>query len=328
MPPYEPFDPSVRPVDLWSRSCRTRLSIPTFKKAELDDRRRQDGSPGHRLIPTKRDDRIPILLIKRQTGSNDDRATMFHGYTIIFPKGWAMALLPSFIYCGVKLAGVKEGQILHREAGIPSFPEHFGAVCRAGQRYEDDVAVEAERRWLKRPPGKRTDYATLKVDWPFKPDWTAVLLVCCSFVQEILLANLQEDFEHEEHDANDLREFRPWLLDQSLVPFLARLARSSDPARSLLSAVNTFRQRREMDPIPAGHRSAMLKACLCHVRVDVLGRGSPSDQAMIYKVDPAERSQWLQALDAVQASASSSHLEQVSAPHGSLLISSSARRDN
>lgn len=115
------------------------------------------------------------MIIKRQVGSNDERDAMFHGYTMLFPKGWSMALLPSFVYCGVKLTGVFEAEVQHREAGVPSFPEHYGSVCPAGARHEDAKAKEGERRWLRKPPGKRIDFTALSVDYPFKPEWGRLL---------------------------------------------------------------------------------------------------------------------------------------------------------
>lgn len=119
------------------------------------------------------------MIVKRQVGSDQERNAMIHGFTILFPKGWSMALLPSFVYCGVKLSGAFEAEVQHREAGVPSFPEHFGSVCSAGKQYEAAKAKEAERRWLRKPPGKRTEFSALSVDHPFKPDWDKILWVRC-----------------------------------------------------------------------------------------------------------------------------------------------------
>lgn len=171
------YHPAMQRAELWSETCRMQLSRPTFKKAELDERRRQAGLPGRRLTPTEHDDCVPILIVKQQVGSDEDRNAMFHGYSILFPKGWSMALLPSFVYCGVKLTGMFEAEVQHREAGVPSFPEHYGSICSAAIQYEDAKAKDAERRWLRQPPGKRIDFLALRVDHPFRPDWSRVLRV-------------------------------------------------------------------------------------------------------------------------------------------------------
>jgi ribonuclease P/MRP protein subunit POP1 len=65
----------------------------------------------------------------------------------------------------------------YREAGVPSFPEHYGAVCPAGTQWEAEQARAAETRWLRKPPGKRPEYSTLGTKWPFKPDWSALVRV-------------------------------------------------------------------------------------------------------------------------------------------------------
>lgn len=56
---------------------------------------------------------------------------------------------------------------------------------------------------------------------------------------------------------------------------------------------------------------SLFEDCLCHLRIDVLGRGSPSDMAMVYKVGADERSKWLQALEEVRGNPDSSSSEQV-----------------
>lgn len=100
-----------------------------------------------------------------------------------------------------------------------------------------------------------------------------------------------------------------------MVSILERLSRSKDPAASLLSAVNTFRQRRGMGKISKDHAESLYRSCLCHTRIDVLGRGSPADMAMIYSLSGDERSRWLQALEDVKTNSDSHSSEQVSA-HG------------
>lgn len=214
------------------------------------------------------------MLIKRQVGTIEERNATFHGFSVVFPKGWSMALLPSFAYCGAKLVGISESEVQHREAGVPSFPEHYGSVCLAAKDHENAQAKEAERRWLRKPPGKRTEFSALNVGHPFKPDWNELI--------------------NPNGTMLDL-----WLLESALGHILERLAHSEDPAVSLLAAINTFRRRRGMHPIPDEDAASLFQSCLCHVQVDVLGRGSPSDMAMIYKMSAEERSKWLQALDKV-----------------------------
>jgi len=86
-----------------------------------------------------------------------------------------MAFLPSFVHCNARLGGLVERRNQYREAGLPSFPEQYGAVCCAGTTWEAEEASAAETRWLRKPPGKRPEYSTLGTQWPFKPDWPALV---------------------------------------------------------------------------------------------------------------------------------------------------------
>lgn len=180
--------------DLWKEDLRDRVSRPAYTKAELDTRRYkvccrcgagltlQMASPGSKLLPTSKDDRIPINLLKRtiQSSGADGASSAFHGFTLLIPKGWAMAFLPSFLFCRARHIGLQERRVQYREAGAPSFPEHWGAICAAGAEWERTQAQEAQTRWLRKPPGKRPQYSTLGTRYPFRPEWPELLTVSTS----------------------------------------------------------------------------------------------------------------------------------------------------
>jgi ribonuclease P/MRP protein subunit POP1 len=101
-----------------------------------------------------------------------------HGFTLLLPAGWSQYLLVAFAYAGALIAGLRERQSQSREAGVHNFPEHYGAVCDAGGKWEDDKAKEEQRRWDRKPPGKRANWEALGMRWPFKPDWAGLAQVC------------------------------------------------------------------------------------------------------------------------------------------------------
>ena len=80
-----------------------------------------------------------------------------------------MPILQSIVYSGTLIGGLRERQAQFREAGQPSFPEHYGSTCAAGTRWEIDRAEEDAERWNRKPPGKRSSSPT------FKPDWNRIL---------------------------------------------------------------------------------------------------------------------------------------------------------
>lgn len=102
-----------------------------------------------------------------------------HGFTLLLPAGWSQYLLVAFAYAGALISGLRERQSQSREAGVPNFPEHYGSICVAGMQWEADKAKEEERRWNRKPPGKRPNWDVLGTRCPFKPDWTGIILVCC-----------------------------------------------------------------------------------------------------------------------------------------------------
>lgn len=88
-----------------------------------------------------------------------------------------MHLLQSIVYTGTLVGGLAERRSQHREAGVPCFPEHYGAVCRAGRESQRIKGGEEEARWARKPPGKRPEWDSLGTRDPFLPDWREIMKV-------------------------------------------------------------------------------------------------------------------------------------------------------
>jgi ribonuclease P/MRP protein subunit POP1 len=166
-------------TELWDADVRAQLAKPRWKKSALDARRQQQQVPGTRLSAAVNDDRVPVILMKStiQSKTPGQDAAGFHGWTLVVPHGWSMAFLPSFIYCNARLAGVVERRNRSREAGVPSFPEHYSSVSHASGAWETQQSQEDQVRWLRKPPGKRPEFSVLGTKWPFRPVWNEVLSV-------------------------------------------------------------------------------------------------------------------------------------------------------
>jgi ribonuclease P/MRP protein subunit POP1 len=85
-------------------------------------------------------------------------------------------------------------------------------------------------------------------------------------------------------------ELRPWLLTIPLIRYIDKLT----PAR-LLEVINAFRKERGMAVLPGSEADELWNTGLVHVRVEMVGRGSPGDNAIIYSLDEDERSLWVNA---------------------------------
>ncbi|GMK55217.1 hypothetical protein CspeluHIS016_0202730 [Cutaneotrichosporon spelunceum] len=283
--PWETLQtPNGVSTDLWDTDVRAKLSKPRWKKSDLDTRRHQLDVPGTRLSATVNDNRVPVLLVKStlQSKTAGQEASGFHGWTLLVPHGWSMAFLPSFVYCNSRLAGVVERRNRSREAGVPSFPEHYSSVCHASDAWETQQSQEDQVRWLRKPPGKRPEFSVLGTRWPFRPVWSEVLADAGGT-------------SAEEAVTNGEAEFRTWLFNVALVPCLPTLVAAEDPAARLLECVNVFRQRRGLSQLPLSVMQELFTTALCQVQVEMIGRGSPSDMATITELDATERNIWLGA---------------------------------
>lgn len=226
----------------------------------------------------------------------DHQSSAFHGYTLLFPRGWSMAFLPSFIFCNVRLVGLSERRVQYREAAVPSFPEHYGAVCPAGVAWEEELALSEQQRWLRKPPGKKPEYSTLGTKWPFKPDWPAVLSVCSGGIQELTVSQSSTHSDVDETSVPNV-DIRPWLANPILGRHVNQLNGPAEPSSRALAALNAFRRNRGLVALEAERAEDLLRSGVCHVEVNIIGRGSPSDMAMLYALDSEERTRWLDAYE-------------------------------
>ncbi|GFZ46872.1 hypothetical protein JCM24511_04092 [Saitozyma sp. JCM 24511] len=290
--------------DIWDSDTRDSVSKPRYKKSDLDLRRHRLGLPGTRLRAYAQDDRIPILLVQRSVRSgsapnaHDADAEAFHGFTLIMPRGWSQYFLNSFAYAGCLVTALEERRAMYREAGRSCFPEHFGASCLAGLKWEEDKAREEERRWKRRPPGKRAEWDKLGTRWPFKPDWKAIISGCKSDAPD---RDAPIDEEASINAAPALPSVSttptnsPWLLPDTFLPMLRPMSTTASPATQLVKAINAFRSQRALAPMPSSRAETIFDTAILHVRVEVLGRGSPGDMAEIHALDSEERGLWIDA---------------------------------
>ncbi|WWD17028.1 hypothetical protein CI109_101465 [Kwoniella shandongensis] len=263
---------------LWDENLREDLSKATFTKFQLDARRHRLGVPGSKLNPLAQDDRIPILLIRRTVLSpvNPNTSESFHGFTLLLPPGWTMYLLSSLVYSNTLIGGLNERKVQYREAGLPSFPEYYGEVCEAGKKWEITKAETERERWSRKPPGKRVQWESLSTRNPFQPDWTEVI-----------------KGSKDGKDPTPAQTIKPWLLTSPFTQHL-KLTTSAD---DILAMMNAFRTQRKMPSLAKEKATELFETALVHVEINLLGRGSPGDMAMIYNLPADLRDEWIAAYE-------------------------------
>lgn len=177
---------------------------------------------------------------------------------------------------------------MHREAGIPSFPEHYGDVCQAGSEWERTKADEEKARWDKKPPAKRPQFSAKGTTNPWIPNW-----------REMLIPHDEESMLNAgQAGAEASAPTRPWLFTGPIRRYINALhGRGPEPQDTLMTVINAFREQRSMPTLPPSSADSLYSSALVHVRLEVECRGSPGDMAIIYALPLDERQRWLDAKD-------------------------------
>lgn len=100
---------------------------------------------------------------------------------------------------------------------------------------------------------------------------------------------------------------RPWLVTSPLTEYIEAMSVSADVPGKLLAIINAFRAKRAMFILSTSSASDLYSSALVHVRVNMLGRGSLEDMAVLYALSRDERGAWLQAHGLDRASGRARH---------------------
>ncbi|KAK7048302.1 ribonucleases P/MRP protein subunit POP1 [Favolaschia claudopus] len=276
--------------ELWEESIRQTLRKPRYKKKDLDERRSKNLVPGTPLAPLRQDARVPLLLIQRSvergTTAND---LALHGWTVLFPAGWAMPFFSSLTFTGTRVAGQRERQTQAFEAGTAYFPRDY-PPCPSYDAYITEQATEEQARWTRTPPAKRVNYEKLGTRSPWTPDWGVVL-----GIEKPPVTTADPTLVPTQREVEDTTaQGQPWLLRGSDVHSLVGRLMAADAntrPQLLLNEVNALRGKRTFAPLKV-EPEAILKGALVRVIITPCTRGSPQDLALIYIIDDAEAQGW------------------------------------
>lgn len=97
----------------------------------------------------------------------------------------------------------------------------------------------------------------------------------------------------EEAALNGEPSTHPYLLPH---PFTAHLEASLTPSK-LLKNINTFRSQRGLSALPSARQAKLFREAVLHVELNVVGRGSPGDMAVICGLTEEERKAWIGAYE-------------------------------
>ncbi|KAH0832348.1 hypothetical protein J3R83DRAFT_13364 [Lanmaoa asiatica] len=298
--------------EIWDEEKRGTLKKPKYKKKDLDDRRSKNLVPGTPLNPLRQDDRIPILLIQRSvepcpstsSTSQPENTRGIHGWTLLFPAGWAMAFLSSLLYTGTRFAGQRERTKQFFEAGVSGFPNDYPVVS-AYDIVANDRAEQEKARWERTPPAKKPNYEKLGTRSPWRADWGVVLgLEKPTATQtsrsrgqgkEGLVTTQREtppDPDAMQVDEESSDSVQPWLLRGPQVSTM--LSNAFITPGQFLGEINKLREKNHITPLDASLSAEdLMRSALLMVRAKMIQRGAPTDMANIYKMDDPEARKWI-----------------------------------
>lgn len=253
----------------WRKSDATAAAAaapkPRQTKAQLDRRRSRLLIPGQRLTPViGLDESLPLALVQRTYGgggSGGEEDDALHGWTVLAPRGWGMAIWMSFVHGGARVAGLEQMDQVAHESLAPRFPADWPLLADDVRgSYEREWTTEKMERWVRRPPLKRADYARLGN----------------TTVEHALESDLRKILRGADDDDDE-----PWLLfgrPLSLVgDALAQFVRegNAQSTADVLKACGEVIARE-------WHKDAEAQDAVVRVCIEPVSRGTVSENAMIY----------------------------------------------
>ncbi|KAK4054007.1 Ribonucleases P/MRP protein subunit pop1 [Microbotryomycetes sp. JL221] len=206
-----PSSEIARIESFWSRSTRTKLRKPTFKKHELDERRSKNLIPGTRLTALAQDDRIPVLLIQRSLSSStssstssvqDDVHALF-GWTLIVPSGWGSAFWSSLVFTNTRVGGIEQIQQQDFESSRLNFPNDFIGSKLIWKQFELNQTIELKEFWKRRLKSNRINFKKNQIEKPWEINLIELRDLMLKRFELILDDQVQVESSRKKDDEHD-----------------------------------------------------------------------------------------------------------------------------
>lgn len=274
------FKVSGQPSELFVKGAYP----PRYSKGEIDSRRAKLPVSGARLLPTSRDDKVPIIVLCRVSAFG--RKT----YTVIVPRGWSGAFWLSLVHPGTRVLGQSQLHSLQFDKKIPTFPYDW-AGTPAFEQWASVDSLKAYEAWRRTPPAKRFNPATSGVRWCFGGPglWREIVKSgkSCKGFSEIYTSRNGTEEKSDDTKicrADSVQIFQePWLFvdpSQSYISDLCEVIGSHHSSKSYLLQV--------------------LSSALVCVKLTACRRGTFSKWDEVHLMDYENSKSWYDALRQVQ----------------------------
>jgi ribonuclease P/MRP protein subunit POP1 len=215
----------------------------------------------------------------------------------MLPPSWSMPFLSSLVHTGTRVVGLSARHHQRLESRSPHFPDDYIGV----PAYTDMVTGRAKierAKWERIPKGKRVNFEALGVTHPWLSDWDGLV---GSPPSGAILADLIPT----ERVVEESPVRKPWLFSFSEIDQLIRDAADSQQDSGIqvfAERINFHRARRGLPTIDDDLIPELFDSALVNVHVDMLGRGNPSDRAILYGCNTQEEmSGWVAAIESQRA---------------------------
>ncbi|RIB06529.1 hypothetical protein C2G38_2046720 [Gigaspora rosea] len=255
---------------------------------------------------------------KRDLKNNLASSEYNSGWNLIMPSGWGMDFWKSFVFAGAWVGGLRERHSNHFESGMQCFPYDFPGT-RSYNLYSKQQKEKHEQEYLKKPPAKRVNYKKLLVSSPFEPGLEALVgieptkddsIITSGNVdkekddieeaKEVIEGNIDKMDEGKMTDDELLSsaqynksvvEQKLWLLRGAKNIKLFQkycLSTHLESTEGLLVELQAHMKdsfaKRGISLLPEDNGFFSLEKALVNVRVNLLARGCPKWNSIIYKV--------------------------------------------
>ncbi|RYP61816.1 hypothetical protein DL770_009709 [Monosporascus sp. CRB-9-2] len=284
MPPVKPDidilgdfhrDPHVAPFQLFDRDARFKASqLPSQKSL---NRRKGRGAPGARLEPTADDPPIPVILLASRHPTDSQAPgvwTLMLPWKCVLPVWYSLMHYPLSSGGNPRFGGLDEIRQLSFERGLPWFPGDMPGT-EAGNAWEMDQRLSRQKKWERRPKGKRVNYETVDLGVGRKGEigvgWN------CDYELLLKLKNMDEH-SREQGDSIMAEDGTQATSD----PEVTEKGKNAEPDSPLESLIYLTKVAFNAHLSPKSEPLAPTSVITVHIKF--LSRGTPSTCARIYRL--------------------------------------------
>ena len=270
------------PFNLFDRDARFKASRLPSQKAL--NRRKGKEAPGARLEPSTADPPIPVILLASRHPTNPQAPgtwTLMLPWKCVLPVWYNLMYYPLSSGGNPRFGGLDEIRQLAFERGLPWFPGDFPGTD-AGKSWELSQRLVRQNKWERRPRGKRTNYETLDLGAGRKGEvgvgWN------CDWEYLLGLKDANERRESQVGDCDAMEVDQDPANSGAQVREKKRTGKAPEnPLENVTylprSAFKSHLSPKSQPPPPAS---------LIMVHIKLLGRGTPTTCARIYRLPPGD----------------------------------------